>query len=98
MTERSLQVTYRKGRTFAAYLHLSHPTGEKSARTVASPDGLLIVGLGRVGPAVGRRDHRAPSSSSKSPLRALPEVRLGPSLREASFRTVSRCGPSTSCR
>jgi hypothetical protein len=29
MTERSLQVTYRKGRTFAAYLHLSHPTGEK---------------------------------------------------------------------
>ena len=22
MTERSLQVTYRKGRTFAAYLHL----------------------------------------------------------------------------
>jgi hypothetical protein len=46
MTERSLQVTYRKGRTFAAYLHLSHPTGEKSARTVASPDGLLIVDYG----------------------------------------------------
>lgn len=43
MTERSLQVTYRKGRPFAAYLHLSHPTGEKSARTVASPDGLLVV-------------------------------------------------------
>ena len=32
MTERSLQVTYRKGRVFAAYLHLSHHTGEKSAR------------------------------------------------------------------
>ena len=32
MTERSLQVTYRKGRAFAAYLHLSHPTGEKSAK------------------------------------------------------------------
>ena len=43
MTERSLQVTYRKGRTFAAYLHLSHATGERSARTVTSPDGLLIV-------------------------------------------------------
>ena len=43
MTERSLQVTYRKGRIFAAYLHLSHPTGEKSVRTVASLDGLLIV-------------------------------------------------------
>jgi hypothetical protein len=36
MTERSLQVTYRKGRAFAAYLHLSHPTGEKSARIMAS--------------------------------------------------------------
>jgi hypothetical protein len=43
MTERSLQVTYRKGRAFSAYLHLSHPTGEKGAKTVASPDGLLIV-------------------------------------------------------
>lgn len=43
MTERSLQVTYRKGRPFSAYLHLSHETGEKSARTVPSPDGLLVV-------------------------------------------------------
>ena len=50
MTERSLQVTYRKGRAFAAYLHLSHPTGEKSARTVASADGLLVVDYGRTGP------------------------------------------------
>jgi hypothetical protein len=32
MTERSLQVTYRKGRAFAAYLHLSHATGVKKAR------------------------------------------------------------------
>ena len=43
MTERSLQVTYRKGRPFAAYLHLSHATGEKSAKMVPSPDGLLVV-------------------------------------------------------
>jgi len=53
MTERSLQVTYRKGRTFAAYLHLSHPTGEKSARTVASPDGLLIVDYAPSGRPLG---------------------------------------------
>jgi hypothetical protein len=53
MTERSLQVTYRKGRAFAAYLHLSHPTGEKSAKTVASPDGLLIVDYGDAGRPVG---------------------------------------------
>ena len=53
MTERSLQVTYRKGRPFAAYLHLSHTTGEKSARTVASSDGLLVVDYGLTGRAVG---------------------------------------------
>ena len=53
MTERSLQVTYRKGRPFAAYLHLSHATGEKSARTVASPDGLLIVDYAASGRPLG---------------------------------------------
>jgi hypothetical protein len=53
LTERSLQVTYRKGRAFAAYLHLSHPTGEKSAKTVASKDGLLIVDYGVTGRPIG---------------------------------------------
>lgn len=53
MTERSLQVTYRKGRPFAAYLHLSHATGEKSARTLATPDGLLIVDYNGAGEPVG---------------------------------------------
>jgi hypothetical protein len=53
MTERSLQVTYRKGRPFAAYLHLSHPTGEGSARTVSTPDGLLVVDYGVNGRPVG---------------------------------------------
>jgi hypothetical protein len=53
MTERSLQVTYRKGRAFAAYLHLSHQTGERSAKTVPSPDGLLIVDYGANGRPVG---------------------------------------------
>ena len=53
MTERSLQVTHRKGRAFSAYLHLSHGTGEKRATTVASPDGLLIVDYGATGRPVG---------------------------------------------
>jgi hypothetical protein len=53
MTERSLQVTYRKGRPFAAYLHLSHPTGERSAKNVAMPDGLLVVDYGATGQPVG---------------------------------------------
>jgi len=53
MTERSLQVTYREGRPFAAYLHLSHATGEKSARTVATPDGLPVVDFNGAGQSVG---------------------------------------------
>ena len=53
MTERSLQVTFPKGRTLAAYLHLSHRTGEKSARTLASPDGLLIVDYAASGKPLG---------------------------------------------
>jgi len=53
MTERSLQVTYRQGRPFAAYLHLSHVTGEKSARTVATADGLLVVDYDSDGRPVG---------------------------------------------
>jgi hypothetical protein len=36
MTERCLQVTYRKGRPFSAYLYLSRPTSERSARTEAT--------------------------------------------------------------
>ena len=53
MTERSLQVSYRKGRPFAAYLHLSHATGEKSAKTVPSPDGLLVVDYAGNGQPIG---------------------------------------------
>jgi hypothetical protein len=53
MTERSLQVTCRKGRTVAAYLCLAHPTGQKSARTAASPDGLLIVDYSLSGKPLG---------------------------------------------
>ncbi len=53
MTERSLQVTYRNGRAFSAYLHLSHQTGQKSAKTVPSPDGLLVVDYAANGQPLG---------------------------------------------
>jgi hypothetical protein len=53
MTERSLQVTYREGRVFAAYLYLARKTGEKSVRTAASPDGLLIVDYAADGHPLG---------------------------------------------
>ena len=53
MTERSLQVTYRKGKPFAAYLYLSHQTGEKSAKTVPAADGLLVVDYAQSGKPIG---------------------------------------------
>jgi uncharacterized protein YuzE len=53
MTERGLQITYRKGRPFAAYLYLSRVTGERSARTEASADGLLIVDFAADGRPIG---------------------------------------------
>ncbi|MEP7009875.1 MAG: hypothetical protein ABJC13_06095 [Acidobacteriota bacterium] len=53
MTERTLQITYRKGRPFAAYLHLSHPTGQRSTRTAASSDGLLVVDYSSNGRPLG---------------------------------------------
>lgn len=53
MTERSLLVTYRKGRPFAAYVHLSHATGEKSVKTVPSHDGLLVVDYAGNGQPIG---------------------------------------------
>lgn len=53
MTERSLQGTYRKGKPFSTYLHLSHQTGEKSAKTVPSADGLLVVDCAKNGKPIG---------------------------------------------
>jgi hypothetical protein len=53
MTERSLQVTYRNGKAFAAYLHLSHQTGEKSVKTMPSEDGLLVVDYAQDGKPIG---------------------------------------------
>lgn len=101
MTERSLQVTYRKGQAFAAYLHLSHLTGEKSARTVASPDGLLIVDYGATGRAVGveitspqavplERLNQLLTELGEAPL-AEQEYQLGPS--GVSSRPRSACLP-----
>ena len=38
----SLQITYRKGKPFAAYIYLSPSRGQKSARTEAITEELLI--------------------------------------------------------
>lgn len=46
MTERGLEVAYRRGQVLAAYLTLAHPTGQKVSRTDATVDGLLVVDFG----------------------------------------------------
>ena len=38
----SLQITYRKGKPFAAYIYLSHQHSEKSIRTEAITEEILI--------------------------------------------------------
>ena len=87
MTERSLQITYRKGRAFAAYLHLSHPTGEKSVRTSASQDGLLIVDYGAAGRPVGV-EITAPQAVPLERLNQLLAELGEPPLAEQDYRPV----------
>ena len=88
MTERSLQVTYRKGRPFAAYLYLSRSTGETSARTEASADALLIVDYAADGRPIGV-EITAPEAATLDRINAVLE-RLGqPLLPEQEFRPLT---------
>lgn len=88
MTERSLQVTYRKGRAFAAYLHLSHATGERSTRTEASSDGLLVVDYASDGPPIGV-EITAPEAVTLDRLNALLAGLGQPPLPEQEFRPLT---------
>jgi hypothetical protein len=42
MSQRYLQVTYRKGQPLAAYLYLPRKIGDKSVRSVKCGDGLVL--------------------------------------------------------
>ena len=87
MSERSLQVTYRKGRPLAAYLHLVHGAGKRSARTEASADGLLVVDFDAAGKPLGV-EITAPGAITLARLNAL-LARLGqPPLSREDFRPV----------
>lgn len=88
MTERSLQVTYRKGRAFAAYLHLSHATGERSIRTEASSDGLLVVDYASDGRPIGV-EITAPEAVTLDRLNALLAGLGQPPLPEQEFRPLT---------
>ncbi len=88
MTERSLQITYRKGRAFAAYLYLPPAAGEKSARTEASADGLLVVDYAADGQPIGV-EITAPDAVTLDRLNVL-LARLGqPPLAEQEFRPLT---------
>jgi len=88
MTERSLQITYRKGRAFAAYLYLPHAPGEKSARTEASPDGLLVVDYATDGRPIGI-EITAPDAVSLDRLNGLLAHLGQPPLPEREFRPLT---------
>jgi uncharacterized protein YuzE len=87
MTERSLQVTYRKGRPFAAYLYLLRQTGAKSSRTTASSDGLLVVDYSADGTAIGV-EITAPLAVRLERLNALLAEIGQPPLAEKDFSPV----------
>ena len=53
MTERSLQVTYRKGRAFAAYLHLSHPDRREEREDGGVAGRPSLVDYGATGRPIG---------------------------------------------
>lgn len=88
MTERSLQITYRKGRPLAAYLYLSHPTGEKSAKTEASADGLLVVDYAADGRPIGI-EIAAPEAVTLERLNHLLQELGQAPLPEAEFRPLT---------
>ena len=88
MTERSLQITYRNGRPFAAYLYLSHSTGKKSVKTEASSDGLLVVDFAVDGQPIGV-EITAPEAVTLERLNLLLEQLGQRPLPEEEFRPLT---------
>ena len=87
LTQRFLQVTYRKGQPFAAYLELSHRNGERSARTVASNEGLLLVDYAADGRVLGV-EITAPIAMSRERLNGLLSQLGHPPLSEEEYRPL----------
>jgi hypothetical protein len=88
MTERSLQITYRKGRPFAAYLYLSRKPGEKSARTESTSNGLLVVDYATDGRPIGV-EITAPEVVTLDRVNALLEGLGQPPLPEEEFKPLT---------
>jgi len=69
MSGRYLEVTYRKGRPFAAYLHLPRAAGATSARAESVGHG-LVVDLDANGSPIGL-EITAPGSVSQDEINAV---------------------------
>lgn len=69
MKQRYLEVTYRKGKPFAAYLYLPRPTGARAARTFDAGKGVHID-LDASGHAIGV-EITAPAALSVDELNSL---------------------------
>jgi hypothetical protein len=89
MTERGLQVTYRGGQVFAAYLTLAHPTGQRVSETEATADGLLVVDFASNGLPVGI-EITAPEAVSLERLNQLLAELGEPPMAQPDYR---RLGP-----
>lgn len=87
MTERCLQITYRKGHPLAAYLYLSRSTNEKSARTEATPDGVLVVDFAADGRPIGI-EITAPGLVTLDRVNEMLRQLGQPPLPEAEFRPL----------
>jgi uncharacterized protein YuzE len=80
MRDRYLEVTFRKGKPLAAYLHLPRKSGVKSARTEKFRDGLLVdydqegdaIGIEITAPSLITVDH------INLVLEKLGKARIGP--------------------
>ena len=86
--ERSLQITDRKGRPFAAYLCLSHKPGERSTRTESTPDGLLVIDYAADGRPIGV-EITAPEAVTLHRLNALLKDLGQPPLLEQEFKPLT---------
>jgi len=81
MTQRYLEVTFRRGRPLAAYFYLPRRPGEKSYRSIRYQPG-MVVDFGRGGRAIGI-EITAPSEISLTAInRVLRQLGL-PTLKRA---------------
>jgi uncharacterized protein YuzE len=84
---RELQISYRAGRPYAAYLYLAARNGQKSVRMEASADGLLVIDYSADGLVYGV-EILAPWAVSRERLNELLSTLGQPPLSEEEYRPL----------